>query len=111
MENIIDQVQKHCPAQLNAYTQCVEDHPGDWETKCAEKRRLLRLCSEDNITVLRKVKEQCRKVAFDFDVCQAQEEDPTRCIEALKKLHTCAESVKAEEAIGKGGNLAGKDQK
>ncbi|KAI9230088.1 MAG: hypothetical protein DHS80DRAFT_12886 [Piptocephalis tieghemiana] len=114
MENIIDQVQKHCPAQLEAYAACVEAHPGDWDTQCAEKRRMLRQCSEENIAVLRRVKEECRKVAFDFDACQAQENDPSKCIEVLKALHACAERVKAENTTAFAGKQSsgprGKDQ-
>lgn len=70
--------------------------------------------SLSSIAVLRRVKEECRKVAFDFDACQAQENDPSKCIEVLKALHACAERVKAENTTAFAGKQSsgprGKDQ-
>ncbi|KAF9162572.1 Coiled-coil-helix-coiled-coil-helix domain-containing protein 5 [Actinomortierella ambigua] len=85
-------VAKHCGLQLEMYQRCVTDNPENWDMKCITQKRALAKCSEDNVPIIKHVKEMCDPFIRDYDACVMQNQvDPSVCLEPLKRLFYCTE--------------------
>ncbi|KAF9366113.1 Coiled-coil-helix-coiled-coil-helix domain-containing protein 5 [Mortierella sp. NVP85] len=91
-DNTVALVAKHCGLQLELYQKCVTQNPANWDIKCITQKRALAKCSEDNVPIIKHVKEMCDPFIRDYDACvMKNQEDPTVCLDALKRLFLCTE--------------------
>ncbi|ODQ51034.1 hypothetical protein SAICODRAFT_9361 [Saitoella complicata NRRL Y-17804] len=94
MENTLQEVAEKCANELFALQACVTSHPNDWDAACWRQRQALTKCSEDNVAVLRKVKEACADAIKLYDDClQANPQDPKPCLAPLRDLYNCTEKT------------------
>ncbi|KAG0170323.1 hypothetical protein DFQ28_010811 [Apophysomyces sp. BC1034] len=94
MEDTLDQVREKCALQLEMYQKCVENYPQSWDKSCMQQKRALTKCSEDNIGILKYVKQHCSTQIKAYDAClMANPEDPEQCVQALKALYLCTEAT------------------
>ncbi|RUS20833.1 hypothetical protein BC937DRAFT_94282 [Endogone sp. FLAS-F59071] len=92
MDDTLAEVVKHCALQLDMYQRCVESYPNDWDKQCLQQRRALTKCSDENVGVLRFVKERCSSQVTAYDLCLgANAAEPEKCIDALRQLYLCTE--------------------
>ncbi|ORX45709.1 hypothetical protein DM01DRAFT_257728 [Hesseltinella vesiculosa] len=76
------------------YQKCIENYPNNWDKACLQQKRALTKCSDDNVGILKYVKQQCIKPIEAYDQClTANPDEPERCIQALKDLHACTEAT------------------
>ncbi|KAF8926158.1 Coiled-coil-helix-coiled-coil-helix domain-containing protein 5 [Dissophora ornata] len=91
-DNTVALVTKHCGLQLELYQKCVTQNPENWDMKCITQKRALAKCSEDNVPIIKHVKEMCDPFIRDYDACvMKNQQDPTVCLESLKRLFHCTE--------------------
>ncbi|KAF9087795.1 Coiled-coil-helix-coiled-coil-helix domain-containing protein 5 [Mortierella sp. GBA35] len=91
-DNTVALVTKHCGLQLELYQKCVTQNPENWDIKCITQKRALAKCSEDNVPIIKHVKEMCDPFIRDYDACvMKNQQDPTICLESLKRLFHCTE--------------------
>ncbi|KAF9430344.1 Coiled-coil-helix-coiled-coil-helix domain-containing protein 5 [Podila epigama] len=91
-DNTVALVTKHCGLQLELYQKCVTDNPSNWDMKCITQKRALAKCSEDNVPIIKHVKEMCDPFIKEYDACvMKNQEDPSICLESLKRLFHCTE--------------------
>ncbi|ORZ04705.1 hypothetical protein BCR41DRAFT_312858 [Lobosporangium transversale] len=91
-DNTVALVTKHCGLQLELYQRCVTHNPENWDIKCITQKRALAKCSEDNVPIIKHVKEMCDPFIKDYDACvMKNQKDPTICLEPLKRLFHCTE--------------------
>ncbi|KAI8056724.1 hypothetical protein BDF22DRAFT_667678 [Syncephalis plumigaleata] len=94
MEDTLSEVAKYCAEQLQAYANCVERNPENWDKQCTKQRQGLTLCAESKVSSLRRVKEACADAIMAYDQCvNENNQTPERCIGALRALHACTERV------------------
>ncbi|KAI8866406.1 hypothetical protein GQ42DRAFT_75070 [Ramicandelaber brevisporus] len=94
MEDVAEQVARHCGEQLFNYSSCVDKNPSSWQSACLEERRAVTLCSEKHVSHLRLVKKVCAAPIAEYDKCLMENrEDPSPCMEVLKKLYACTHEV------------------
>ncbi|KAI8070352.1 hypothetical protein BC940DRAFT_317686 [Gongronella butleri] len=76
------------------YQRCVENYPNNWDKACLQQKRALTKCSEDNVGILKFVKQHCIKPIEAYDQClAANPDDPEQCVKALKELYFCTEAT------------------
>ncbi|ORZ01898.1 hypothetical protein BCR42DRAFT_463573 [Absidia repens] len=76
------------------YQRCVENYPNTWDKSCLQQKRALTKCSEENVGILKFVKQHCTKPIMAYDEClNANPEDPEKCVNALKELYFCTEAT------------------
>ncbi|KAF9111135.1 Coiled-coil-helix-coiled-coil-helix domain-containing protein 5 [Mortierella sp. AM989] len=91
-DNTVALVTKHCGLQLELYQKCVTQNPENWDIKCITQKRALAKCSEDNVPIIKHVKEMCDPFIKEYDACvMKNQQDPTICLEPLKRLFHCTE--------------------
>ncbi|OMH83898.1 Coiled-coil-helix-coiled-coil-helix domain-containing protein 5 [Zancudomyces culisetae] len=94
MDDILDLVSEHCANELNAYSDCVGQNPSDWGSKCKELETKLTVCSEKFVKDLQTVKTKCSTAILDYEGCIfMNQSNPESCIDQLKKLYDCTNSV------------------
>ncbi|KAJ1976582.1 hypothetical protein H4R35_002641 [Dimargaris xerosporica] len=94
MDDTLTQVVKHCGLPLKLYTDCIDANPKDWNRACAQERAALTQCSNQHVTLLKKVKAECRAVIQRYDACvSTHPDDPARCVEALRDLYRCTQNA------------------
>ncbi|KAF7727772.1 Coiled-coil-helix-coiled-coil-helix domain-containing protein 5 [Apophysomyces ossiformis] len=94
MEDTLDQVREKCALQLEIYQKCVENYPQSWDKSCLQQKRALTKCSEENVGILKFVKQHCSTQIKTYDAClAANPEDPEKCVQALKELYLCTEAT------------------
>lgn len=93
MDDTLDQVREKCTLQLEMYQKCVENYPHSWDKSCLQQKRALTKCSEENVGILKFVKEHCTMQINAYDTClSANSEKPEECVQALKELYFCTEA-------------------
>ncbi len=45
MEAALQIVERHCPAELNAYVDCVDANPSSWHATCNQLKQALSVCA------------------------------------------------------------------
>ncbi|KAG2226009.1 hypothetical protein INT45_002475 [Circinella minor] len=96
MDDTLAQVREKCALQLEMYQKCVENYPHNWDKSCVQQKNALTKCSEENVGILKYVKEHCSKQVKDYDDClSANQSEPEKCIQALKELYFCTETTSA----------------
>ncbi|KAI7870781.1 hypothetical protein BDF14DRAFT_1720275 [Spinellus fusiger] len=76
------------------YQRCIENYPQTWDKSCLQQKRALTKCSEENVGILKFVKNQCVLQIKAYDACLAShQEDPEKCVQALKELYFCTEAT------------------
>ncbi|KAI8340579.1 hypothetical protein BC941DRAFT_347509 [Chlamydoabsidia padenii] len=76
------------------YQRCVENYPNSWDKSCLQQKRALTKCSEENVGILKFVKQHCTKPIMAYDEClNANPENPEQCVNALKELYFCTEAT------------------
>ncbi|KAI8096664.1 uncharacterized protein BX664DRAFT_257820 [Halteromyces radiatus] len=76
------------------YQRCVENYPNNWDKSCLQQKRALTKCSEENVGILKFVKQHCTKPIMAYDEClAANPDDPEKCVKALKELYFCTEAT------------------
>ncbi|KAI9478479.1 MAG: hypothetical protein EXX96DRAFT_484697 [Benjaminiella poitrasii] len=94
MDDTLEQVREKCALQLDTYQKCVENYPHSWDKSCVQQKKALTKCSEENVGILKYVKEQCTAQIKAYDTCLAANADkPDECIQALKDLYLCTEAT------------------
>ncbi|KAI7903040.1 uncharacterized protein BX663DRAFT_509326 [Cokeromyces recurvatus] len=94
MDDTLDQVREKCALQLDMYQKCVENYPQSWDKSCIQQKKALTKCSEENVGILKYVKEHCTAQIKAYDQCLAVNADkPDECIQALKDLYLCTEAT------------------
>lgn len=94
MDQTLDEVNKHCGDQVQAYAGCVEDHPDSWKQDCQGLRQALTKCSDENVTLMKMVRLSCQPTIDKYQACLAKnEKDPSVCIDTLRDLYQCTEGV------------------
>ncbi|KAJ2547894.1 hypothetical protein GGH95_006540, partial [Coemansia sp. RSA 1836] len=53
MDQTLDEVNKHCGEQVQAYASCVDQHSDTWKTDCLDLRKALTECSDKNVTLMK----------------------------------------------------------
>ncbi|KAJ2877572.1 hypothetical protein GGI21_000407 [Coemansia aciculifera] len=94
MDQTLDEVNKHCGEQVQAYASCVESHGDSWKTDCLDLRKALTECSDKNVTLMKMVRLSCQPVIDRYQEClNRNAQSPQVCIDALRDLYECTESV------------------
>ncbi|KAJ2785186.1 hypothetical protein H4R18_000637 [Coemansia javaensis] len=94
MDQTLDEVNTHCGEQVQAYAACVDAHSETWKTECAGLRQALASCTDKNVTLVKMVRMSCQPVIDRYQACVAKNErDPSVCIDAMRDLYECTESV------------------
>ncbi|KAJ2759316.1 hypothetical protein IWQ56_005769 [Coemansia nantahalensis] len=94
MDQTLDEVNKHCGAQVQEYAACVDKHGETWKTDCAELRRALTKCTDENVTLMKMVRMSCQPIIDRYQTClTSNAKDPSVCIDALRDLYECTEGV------------------
>ncbi|KAJ2646933.1 hypothetical protein IWW40_005047 [Coemansia sp. RSA 1250] len=94
MDQTLDEVNKHCSDQVQAYASCVDSHEDTWKTDCADLRKALTKCTDENVTLMKMVRMSCQPVIDRYQGClQKNEKDPSVCIDSLRDLYQCTEGV------------------
>ncbi|KAI8376284.1 uncharacterized protein BYT42DRAFT_498973 [Radiomyces spectabilis] len=76
------------------YQKCVENYPQSWDKSCLQQKRALTKCSEENVGILKYVKQHCLAPIKAYDEClAANSENPEACVKALKELYFCTEAT------------------
>ncbi|CAM0142386.1 hypothetical protein VKS41_002120 [Umbelopsis sp. WA50703] len=92
MDDTLAQVAEKCALQLEMYQKCVENYPDTWDKSCAQQKKALTKCSEENVGILKYVKQHCTPQIKLYDTClQENANEPEVCIQALKELYFCTE--------------------
>ncbi|XP_038045609.1 coiled-coil-helix-coiled-coil-helix domain-containing protein 5-like [Patiria miniata] len=92
MEAVITLIMKYCGTELDLYGQCVNDHPKDWQTACAELKEKASNCS-DHHPVVRQINRDCAVEFSNYDTClKKNPEDVTVCVDQLHKFLKCADT-------------------
>ncbi|KAJ1863550.1 hypothetical protein H4R99_004243 [Coemansia sp. RSA 1722] len=94
MDQTLDEVNKHCGEQVQAYAQCVDQHGETWKTDCATLRQALTKCTDENVTLMKMVRMSCQPVIDRYQEClNKNQKDPSVCIDTLRDLYECTEGV------------------
>ncbi|KAI9500638.1 hypothetical protein GGI25_004084 [Coemansia spiralis] len=94
MDQTLDEVNKHCSDQVQAYASCVDNHEETWKTECAELRKALTKCTDENVTLMKMVRMSCQPVIDRYQGClNKNQKTPQVCVDALRDLYECTESV------------------
>ncbi|KAJ2804970.1 hypothetical protein H4R20_002288 [Coemansia guatemalensis] len=94
MDQTLDEVNKHCGDQVQAYASCVDSHEDTWRTDCAELRKALTKCTDDNVTLMKMVRLNCQPMIDRYQSClEKNQKDPTVCMDTLRDLYQCTEGV------------------
>ncbi|KAI8982182.1 hypothetical protein BDF20DRAFT_905778 [Mycotypha africana] len=76
------------------YQKCVENNPHSWDKACIQQKKALTKCSEENVGILKFVKQQCANQINAYDSClAANTEKPEECVQPLKDLYLCTEAA------------------
>ncbi|KAI7894418.1 uncharacterized protein EV154DRAFT_415241 [Mucor mucedo] len=76
------------------YQKCIENYPHSWDKSCMQQKKALTKCSEDNVGILKFVKERCSLQINNYDRCLgANAENPEECVQVLKELYVCTEAT------------------
>ncbi|KAJ2078111.1 hypothetical protein H4R24_004702 [Coemansia sp. RSA 988] len=94
MDQTLDEVNRHCGNQVQAYASCVDSHEDTWRTDCVELRKALTKCTDDNVTLMKMVRLSCQPMIDRYQSClEKNDKDPTVCVDALRNLYQCTEGV------------------
>ncbi|KAI8047830.1 uncharacterized protein B0P05DRAFT_565215 [Gilbertella persicaria] len=94
MDDTLEQVRAKCALQLETYQKCVENYPHSWDKSCMQQKQALTKCSEENVGILKFVKQHCSSQINAYDQClAANAEKPDECIQALRDLYLCTEAA------------------
>ncbi|KAJ2460586.1 hypothetical protein GGF42_000746 [Coemansia sp. RSA 2424] len=94
MDQTLDEVNKHCGEQVQAYASCVDRHGDTWKTDCLDLRKALTECSDKNVTLMKMVRLSCQPVIDKYQDClNRNPQSPQVCVDALRDLYECTESV------------------
>ncbi|CAO3608089.1 unnamed protein product [Cunninghamella blakesleeana] len=111
MDDTLIQVREKCALQLQMYQNCIENYPNSWDKSCIQQKKALTKCSEENVGILKFVKQHCAKFILAYDEClSANSEEPEKCVQALKELYYCTEATSAVYKDRKEKNLPLDDQ-
>ncbi|KAI9307148.1 hypothetical protein BJ944DRAFT_158586 [Cunninghamella echinulata] len=78
------------------YQNCIENYPNSWDKSCIQQKKALTKCSEENVGILKYVKQHCGKSILAYDECLATNaNEPEKCVQALKDLYYCTEATSA----------------
>ncbi|ORY99032.1 hypothetical protein BCR43DRAFT_488605 [Syncephalastrum racemosum] len=94
MDDTLAQVQAKCALQLEMYQKCVENNPENWDKACVQQKRALTKCSEENVGIVKYVKQHCEEQIKAYDSClTAKTAEPEQCLQQLKDLALCTEAT------------------
>ena len=92
MQSAIDEVAQHCSTQIEAYAQCVDQRPNDWQTACATLKSDLTACAAKHSGLVNSVKARCRSEIEQYERClKANAGAPETCLPQLHRLWECSE--------------------
>ncbi|KAJ1966282.1 hypothetical protein GGI12_000187 [Dipsacomyces acuminosporus] len=94
MDQTLDEVSKHCGKQVEEYAACVDSHSETWKADCAELRKALTKCTDENVTLMKMVRLSCQPVIDKYQECLYKNQtNPSVCIDNLRDLYECTEGV------------------
>ncbi|KAJ2517774.1 hypothetical protein GGI11_001267 [Coemansia sp. RSA 2049] len=94
MDQTLDEVNKHCSEHVQAYASCVEDNEKTWKVDCADLRKALTRCTDENVTLMKLVRLNCQPIIDRYTKClNANSEKPETCMAPLRDLYECTEGV------------------
>ncbi|KAJ1797616.1 hypothetical protein LPJ59_003023 [Coemansia sp. RSA 2399] len=94
MDQTLDEVNKHCSDHVQAYAACVENNEKTWKVDCADLRKALTKCTDDNVTLMKLVRLNCQSTIDRYTSClNKNSEKPETCMDSLRDLYECTEGV------------------
>ena len=94
MERALEEVERHCGQDMQRLADCVAEHTETFEQDCMEAKQRLTQCADQNVTVLREMKQRCHQEIDTYEKCLLQSGGvPEVCIEAFTALHRCTHAI------------------
>ena len=96
MESALEEVAKHCHAELDTYAQCVDAKPSSWLSDCAALKKRVNECAATRSVLVSAIKERCRPQIEQYERClRASPDAPSTCAGKLQRMWECTEGAHA----------------
>ena len=94
MQAALEQVARHCSAELDDYQRCVDANPANWTVSCVANKSKLTACAAKCSGLVNNVKERCHSHIEQYERClKANAGSPETCQPQLERLWACSEGV------------------
>jgi len=92
MDAALEQVERHCGAQLSGYSSCIDAKPETWLVDCAHLKHHLTQCARTHSLLVGALKERCAPQIEQYERClKANADEPTTCQPHLRRLWDCSD--------------------